>query len=176
MGALWKQHLYKKQMKIKFIIGLSLLLLLGCTRSNPIHINSVDSKKILDPAIDSSSITGLYKFIFSPKCSVSGCHDGTFEPNFTTIQSSYSTLVYHPINKNNKAKTYKYRVLPYDTGHSVLYARVSQSCFVNPGDQMPQLDEKDKLSNNQIQCVGKWIINGAKNIDEKTIELKDTLQ
>ncbi|MEM6347295.1 MAG: hypothetical protein AAF927_25620, partial [Bacteroidota bacterium] len=46
------------------------------------------------PEPDSSSIVGLHKFIFSQSCAVPGCHDGAFEPDFRTVQSTYSTLVF----------------------------------------------------------------------------------
>lgn len=151
------------------------VLLAGCQRTNPHHISLLSKRdsEIIQP-IDSSSIVGLYKFIFAPRCNINGCHDGTFEPNFTTVESTYYTLVYHPINKNNSTHSYTYRVVPYDTAHSVLYARISNCCFVNKGDQMPQLNEKDKLSQKQIQQVGKWIMSGAQNIDGQTLELKDS--
>jgi len=161
----------------KLLIALSFMLLIGCSRTKKLYIPYPASKKQDMLCTDSSSIVGLYKYIFATRCNVGGCHDGTFEPNFTTVESAYYTLVYHPINKNNRANTYKYRVVPFDTAHSVLYARISQYCFVNNGDQMPQLSDKDKLSREQINNVGKWIMNGAKNIDGKTMEIKaDTVQ
>ena len=40
---------------------------------------------------------------------------------------------------------------------------------------MPQLSDLDKLSQKQIQQVGKWIMTGAKNIDGQTLELKDSI-
>ncbi|MBP6657110.1 MAG: hypothetical protein KA284_04590, partial [Bacteroidia bacterium] len=52
-----------------------------------------------DPNPDPNSIQGLYKNIFQPKCANPGCHDGTFEPDFRTIESAYSTLVYQSVNK-----------------------------------------------------------------------------
>ena len=162
-------------MKNHFIILLLILLLIGCERNNPLTVSASHKKgSEVQTPIDSSSIVGLYKFIFATRCNINGCHDGTFEPNFTTVESTYYTLVYHPINKNNSAHSYTYRVVPYDTGHSVLYARISNCCFVNKGDQMPQLNEQDKLSQKQIQQVGKWIMSGAKNIDGQTLELKDS--
>ena len=51
--------------------------------------------------------------VFAPYCANSGCHDGSFEPDFRTIESSYSTLVYHPVIKNNQSATYQYRVSPW---------------------------------------------------------------
>ena len=171
----WKGLLYEPIiMNVRFLIVACLILLLGCGQNKTGSLPSSDLKTPDELPVDSSSIVGLYKYIFSTRCNVNGCHDGSFEPNFTTIQNAYYTLVYHPINKNNSSKSYKYRVVPYDTSHSVLYARISNCCFVNRGDQMPQINEKDKLNATQISCVGRWIMNGAKNIDGKTMELKDS--
>ena len=39
-----------------------------------------------DPNPDPNSIQGLYKNIFQPKCANPGCHDGTFEPDFRSIE------------------------------------------------------------------------------------------
>ena len=33
---------------------------------------------------DPTSIAGLHQLIFAPTCANSGCHDGTFEPDFRT--------------------------------------------------------------------------------------------
>ena len=162
-------------MKIKLLILLCLVAIMGCVRDKPQQRFPTDVRLSPDMHIDSSSIVGLYKYIFAVKCDVNGCHDGSFEPNFTTIESAYYTLVYHPINKNNASRFYKYRVVPYDTAHSVLYARISECCFVNKGDQMPQLSEMDKLSSDQIGQVAKWIVSGAKNIDGKTMILEDSI-
>src|SRR5881392_1918465 len=47
---------------------------------------------------DPNSIVGLHKNIFSTRCALPGCHDGTFEPDYRTVQSTFSTLVYQPVN------------------------------------------------------------------------------
>ena len=41
-----------------------------------------------DP-FDPSSIQGLHQNIFSTKCASAGCHDGNFEPDFRSVESSY---------------------------------------------------------------------------------------
>ena len=58
--------------------------------------------------VDPASFVGLHQNIFKPTCANSGCHDGTFEPDFRTIESSYNTLVLHTIVKNNPAETYEH--------------------------------------------------------------------
>jgi hypothetical protein len=160
----------------KFIFLLLISLLISsctCRTSKRKIFNGENAEATIHVASGSASIVGLYKFIFSKHCDVRGCHDGTFEPNFTTIQSSYYTLVYHPIIKNNRINSFKYRVVPYDTSKSVLYERITNCCFVNDNDRMPQFSDIEKLSAAEIECVGKWIMDGAKNIDDKTYKPQD---
>ena len=59
-----------------------------------------------------------------PHCANSGCHDGSFEPDFRTIESSYNTLVYQPVIKNNPDGNYQFRVKAGNIDESVLYARL----------------------------------------------------
>ena len=73
---------------------------------------------------DPNSIAGLHKNIFQPTCANSGCHDGTFEPDFRTIQSTYNTLVLQPVIKNNPQGTFDYRVVPGDPDAGVLITRL----------------------------------------------------
>jgi hypothetical protein len=163
-------------MNDKYIFPLFLILLINsCTDKASKHkiLNKDNTEEAIHIAVDSASIVGLFKFVFSTHCNVGGCHDGTFEPNFTTIQSSYYTLVYHPIIKNNRKNSFKYRVVPYDTSKSVLYERITNCCFVNDDDRMPQFSDIEKLSDAEIKCVGKWIMDGAKNIDDKTYKPQD---
>ena len=88
--------------------------------------------------LDPFTITSLHRDIFQARCALPGCHDGRFEPDFRTVQSAYSTLVYHPIIKNNAENQFKYRVVPFDPDLSVLMERLSNCCFVNQDDGMPQ--------------------------------------
>ena len=69
---------------------------------------------------DPTSFSALHNNIFVPTCANSGCHDGTFEPDFRTIESSYNTLVYQPIIKNDPGNTYQYMVVPFDSEMSIM--------------------------------------------------------
>ena len=109
------------------------------------------------------SFLGIHQNILSDDCGMAGCHDGAFEPDFRTIESAYNTLVWHPIIKNNQAGSFKFRVIPFDTAHSVMYERITNCCFVNKDDRMPQQDIGIPLSDEKIAAIGKWIIEGAKN-------------
>ncbi len=123
---------------------------------------------------ESHSITGLHNRIFSPLCANSGCHDGTLEPDFRTIESSYNTLVYLPLIKNDPnypTDYFAYRVLPGDTIKSMLYHRLTVE-FGELGQKnlMPLgLDVDEKLYWNQnkqqfLADIRKWIDDGAKDM------------
>ena len=102
----------------------------------------------------------IYQKILSVKCSLGGCHDGSFEPNYTSFSSSYNTLVNHPAIKKDKENKYSIRVVPYNVNKSILYQRVTNCCFVDKNDRMPFYD-KDGLSSKEVEMIKSWIINGA---------------
>lgn len=153
---------------------LSVLLFQSCERDvpeppeNPYdsidYGNTVPRNDTLSPA----SITGLHRNIFLTRCAVPGCHDGNFEPDFRSVQSSYSTLVYAPVTKNNAANEFKYRVVPGDKESSVLYERITNCCFVNENDRMPQDNIGTPLPEKDIRHIGEWISNGAKDMNGQT--------
>jgi hypothetical protein len=118
--------------------------------------------------LNPASLAGLHRNVFVTKCAVPGCHDGNFEPDFRTVQSSYSTLVYAPIIKNNIAESFFYRVIPGDTAASVLYERITNCCFVNTNDRMPQDNIGTALPDADISNIAKWILDGAKDINGNT--------
>lgn len=118
--------------------------------------------------LDPKSFTYIHRNILLTRCAMPGCHDGNFEPDFRTVQSSYSTLVYHPIVKNDTANSYKYRVYPGDTSKSVLYARITDSCFVNNNDRMPQDNIGVPLPDKDIKAIADWIMGGAKDMYGQT--------
>lgn len=106
---------------------------------------------------DPNSIGGLHKNIFAPRCAVPSCHGGTFEPDFRTVESTYYTLVYHPVVKNTVNEKYTYRVVPRDTARSWLYHRVTKHDSLIP--RMPIYLEA--LSAEDIGHIKNWILNGA---------------
>jgi len=118
--------------------------------------------------LSATSIAGLHRNLFLTKCAVPGCHDGNFEPDFRTVQSSYSTLVYAPIKKNNAANSFTFRVVPGDTAMSVLHERITNCCFVNTDDRMPQDNIGTALPAVDVNNVATWILNGAKDINGNT--------
>ena len=128
---------------------------------------------------NSSSFEALQYNVFSPYCANSGCHDGTFEPDFRTIESSYNTLVYQPIIKNDPLGNYQYRVKPGHSDKSVLYARLLAdnngiSTFDDNSQVMPltadivydpeQTNIWHDVKGEFIPNIKDWIDNGAKDI------------
>ena len=113
---------------------------------------------------DPNSLVGIHTNILQPKCAIPGCHDGNFEPDFRTPQSAFSTLVYHPVVKNNATESFKFRVVPFKSAESVFYERITNCCFVNQDDRMPQDNIGVPLPDSDIAAIKAWIDNGAKDI------------
>lgn len=150
-------------------IPVALWLLVGACKKdeeepeNPYSKIVYDQPETPNDTLNAVSLTGIHRDILFPKCAVPGCHDGVFEPDFRTVQNSFSTLVYAPIKKNNAANSFTYRVVPGDTAASVLYERITNCCFVNDDDRMPQDNIGTGLPASDIQRIGTWIMNGAPN-------------
>ena len=101
----------------------------------------------------------LYKEIFDVNCFTAGCHDGNFEPDFTSMSNAYYTLVYHPVKKNSEDERFTYRVMPGSFSESLLYERITNCCFIDQDDRMPLLS--NYLSKKEIRRIKKWIQAGA---------------
>jgi len=109
--------------------------------------------------IDPASIAGLYQNIFGPTCANVGCHDGTFEPDFRTIESSYHSLVYQTPVKNDGSLTY--RVDPGNPNQSAILNRIAGT--ISP--QMPiEVEPNSEWATKSVeftQNIRTWIQNGA---------------
>lgn len=158
---------------------LSIAILIACNKEADLPPNPYDN---VDYGSDSSDtqtldiydISSVHDDILKPRCATPGCHDGHFEPDFRTVQSSVQTLVYHPIIKNNAAEDFTFRVIPYDTTNSVLYERITNCCFVNQDDRMPQDNIGTGLDEELIDRVGGWIMEGAKDFTGSVIQYPNT--
>jgi len=144
------------------------LFFMNCTEDdlslNPYdEIDYSDTTLVIDTLL-ATSFVKLHRDVLGPSCNVMGCHDGSFEPDFRTVQSSYNTLVYHPVLKNNLDETFTYRVVPGDTANSVLHERLTNCCFVNTNDRMPQDNIGNSLPQEELYKVANWILDGAKDI------------
>lgn len=145
--------------------ALLLLVAVGCKKDDPLPHNPYDdvddgtgNPSAYTP--DPNGITGIYENILRKKCNLPGCHDGHFEPDFRSIQSAWSTVVYHRVVKNTADTAYAYRVMPYDTGASMLWRRLTR------GDaqlqQMPATGQY--LTATELAHVRNWIMTGAKDM------------
>lgn len=122
------------------------------------------------------TIEGLHRDVFKPTCANSGCHDGTFEPDFRTAQSSYNTLVNQKPIKNDQGGTFNFRVVPGNSSASILPYRMTvdlggnsgiMPLVVNPGN--PYSANKDK----HIANLKRWIDEGAKDLSGKASTAAD---
>ena len=161
-------------MKMKFILSLFLIItLVACKKSsksgNPYDNwdNTNKGPVISDKPIDPNSIEGLHKNIFKPTCSNSGCHDGNFEPDFRSVESSYNSLINRlSTNTDPNNPQFNLRVVPGDAAKSMLLHRLS--VFI-PGSQgiMPLTIDPGSdwtaKKNEYIQNISNWINAGAKD-------------
>jgi hypothetical protein len=114
-----------------------------------------------------TSIEGLHQHIFKPTCANSGCHDGTFEPDFRTIESTYYSLVYQDIIKQNTANPLDYRVLPGDANQSMIMQRLTIDLGGNSGIMPLAIDPESDWNDNSLQYIQNikdWINDGAKDV------------
>ena len=108
----------------------------------------------------------LHQKVFKPTCANSGCHDGNFEPDFRTIESSYNTLVNQPIIKNNPQNEFSLRVIPGNINLSVLIERITNDIDGISGIMPLSIDSaSDWLvkKDEYINHIKNWINAGAPN-------------
>ena len=160
---------------IKKIALYSLLLVgvLACKESGPDVENKYDNQQIgpehdqVGPdnkTLDPNTIQGIHANVFKPTCANSGCHDGNFEPDYRTIESSYNTMVGQPIIKNDEMNPLTARVTPGNAETSMLIRRLKIDLNGNSGIMPlvtePGSDWTDKKEE-YIKNIETWINNGA---------------
>jgi hypothetical protein len=149
------------------ILICALALVWSCSEPEPanpfdgqvVHQDTVQLE-IVNP--EPNSIAGIYFNILKPTCANVGCHDGTFEPDYRTLESAYNTLVYQVPIKNDG--NYTFRVEPYEPDNSVLLARLNG--WLTPAMPIqvePDSDWPAKRSE-YINNIRTWITNGAPDI------------
>ncbi len=116
----------------------------------------------------------LHQQIFKPTCATAGCHDGNFEPDFRTLESSYNTLVYHPLIKNDPQGTFTFRVFPGNPSQSVLYHRLLEDIDGQSG-LMPLIHDDNWRAHeaDYIAAIRQWIENGAPDMFGELPEIPD---
>lgn len=118
--------------------------------------------------IPAGTFPWLHARIFQPTCANSGCHDGTFEPDFRTIGSAWNTLVWHPVISNDAAGSFEFRVVPEAPGQSLLMKRLT-SFIPNTSGVMPlSVDPGSDWNDSQaeyIAAIEDWINDGARDLN-----------
>lgn len=150
-------------------ILLVVLLFAACAKeeANPFADLDHSSPNPSVESIPQDNFAWLHQRIFRPTCAASGCHDGTFEPEFRTISSAYNSLVLHPVIANDPANSFEFRVVPGDANASFLHERLT--AFVeNTSGMMPLaiVEGSDWPANDDayIAAITHWIQTGAKDM------------
>lgn len=154
--------------KISLVVVACLLIAVGCKKDDPENpYETLESVQVDNPSVDEIPIGNfawLHGKVFKPTCANSGCHDGTFEPDFRTISSSYNSLVNHPVISNNAAMSFTKRVDPGSASASLLNERLTAD-IPNSSGMMPlEVDEEsdwEELSDSYIAQIQAWINAGA---------------
>lgn len=159
-------------MKQKFLLIVAVLVFLSCNKKeeeNP--YDTIDrtppAQTSTEAALPEGNFAWLHEKVFKPTCANSGCHDGTFEPEFRTITSSYNSLVNQPVIANDPANSFVHRVVPGNAQASWLHERLTT--FVeNTSGIMPLTTEPTSDWNARrdfyIQKITDWINTGAKDM------------
>lgn len=149
------------------VIALVALVIFGCRKDPENPYDSINYVVVDNPSVDDlpeGNFAWLHGKVFLPTCANSGCHDGTFEPKFLTISSSYNSLVNHGVISNDAGLTFDYRVVPGNVDASLLHERMT--VFIpNTSGVMPLTTETesdwDELQAFYIGQIENWIAEGA---------------
>ena len=150
------------------ILG-GILLLAACQKeeANPFDREAPAPSNPTVAAIPQGNFAWIHQHILRPSCALSGCHDGSFEPEFRTISGAYNSLVMHPVIANDPQNSFTYRVVPGDVNASFLHERLT--AFVpNTSGIMPLgfTEDSDWPANQQayINAITTWIQGGARDM------------
>jgi len=152
-------------------ITFALIIVLACTKraereANPFNNAHTGKPQDTLTKFDPNTIAGIYANILKPTCSNSGCHDGTFEPDFRTVESAWNTLLFRPPIKNDSAGSFQSRVVPGNADLSMLWYRLTVNLGGNSGimplvvDPGSDWHEKKAM---YLENIRTWINQGAKD-------------
>ena len=147
---------------------LFVLMLASCEEDeapiNPFEdqVSNQDTVRLELTEVESATIAGIYQNAFKPTCANVGCHDGTFEPDFRTLESAYNTLVYEEPIKNDGRFTY--RVDPGSVETSVIMARLNNTLSPPMPIQLEPDSDWFEYGDDYIEDIRSWIENGALDI------------
>ena len=156
----------------KIIIIASIITLLSyCVKEppdlgkNPFENSNSDTSVVLDTTNwDPINIFSLHKDMFLPTCANSGCHDGNFEPDFRTVESSYYGLVNIKATKTRIDGGFEFRVKPGDANNSMLLYRLKEDLNGNSGIMPLGLEPNSDYpihKDDYFQRIKAWIDAGA---------------
>jgi hypothetical protein len=133
---------------------------------NPFDEIDYSNGNVPDVPVDSHTFLGIHSSILSQSCNQPACHDGTFEPDYRTVQSAYNSLVYHPVTKNyvptvDGKQPLPYRVTPGDLSQSMLWQRLT---IHNPPNFERMPASGNSLGQKELDLIKEWIEGGAKDI------------
>ena len=137
-------------------IFILLLALISCATEQPPNPFDIGTGEPVDTA-NLAGFAALHEKFLEPRCANPACHDGTFEPDFRTVEGSYNTLVYHPVVKNDANGTFEYRVVPGDVNQSWLINRLMTAN--DTLGRMPLYAEP--LTWDEVKEFSDWIMVGA---------------
>lgn len=151
------------------LIALIVLAMAACKKDTPNPYDELE-RRSPNPTVENipqNNFAWIHQKILRPSCALSGCHDGTFEPEFRSIGSAYNSLVFHPTISNTPQQTFTYRVVPGDVNASFLHERLT--VFVpNTSGIMPLelTDDSDWPANKDAYraVINNWIATGAKDM------------
>ncbi len=125
---------------------------------NPFAQNA-DSSKTNTSTFTNNPFQKIHQEIFKPKCANPGCHDGSFEPDFRTIESSYATLVNHKNIKKTLDGKFSLRAIPFNVDSSWLYYRITTT-----DGQLGRMPLYSPVLNEEhTNLIRTWIADGCKN-------------
>lgn len=151
------------------IIALTLLVFSACQKETPNPFDELERRTAV-PDVENlppGNFAWIHQRILRPNCALSGCHDGSFEPEFRSIGSAYNSLVFHPVIANDPGESFTYRVVPGNVQASFLHQRLN--VFVpNTSGVMPlELGPGSDWPANEASyraAIDQWIATGAKDM------------
>jgi hypothetical protein len=160
-----------KWRNILFGILLAAIWFSSCKKDEPTNpyddiIRVVNDNPDVDD-IPVGNFAWIHGKILKPTCANSGCHDGTFEPHFNTISSSYNSIVNHPVIANDETNSFTYRVVPGDYNASLLHERLTVFIDNTSGIMPLEVDPGSDWPANESFYIGQiesWIASGAKDM------------
>lgn len=129
-------------------------LLLAALACGELTVLPTEPESDIDP---SATFTRVQTEVFTPTCTVIGCHDivGQQEGLVLTPDRSFAMIV----DFQSRQVPSLDRVEPGDPASSYLYRKVTGSSIV--GERMPFASPP--LTDAQMQLVRNWILRGAPN-------------